>query len=87
VVFTASADHDSAVSGYQLEIFAAGVSPTSAPALASTDLGKPMPDPSGEIAVDRSQFFNALLPGSYSATVSAIGPGGRGRSEVYAFTR
>ena len=84
---TASADHDDGVDSYLLEIFASGADPDTASPVASSDLGKPTPDASREISVDRSAFFAALAPGNYIATVKAIGPGGTARSTTAAFTR
>jgi hypothetical protein len=88
IVFAASADHGtSTVTSYVLDVFAAGANPDAATPMASSDLGKPAPAASNEITVDRSVFFAALPPGSYVATVSAVGPGGRARSPSAAFTR
>jgi regulation of enolase protein 1 (concanavalin A-like superfamily) len=88
VVFTASSDHaTSAVTGYRLEIFASGANPATAVPLAISDLGKPTPAANGDITVDRSTFFTGLASGSYVATVSAVGPGGIGRSAPVTFTR
>jgi Domain of unknown function (DUF4082)/PASTA domain len=85
VVFHASTDHATVVS-YLLEVFANGSDPNTATPLASSDLGKPAPDGSGDITVDRTTFFNALAPGTYLVTVSSIGPGGPGRSTAVTFT-
>jgi chitinase len=88
VVFTASADHaTTAVSSYLLEIFASGANPATATPLASSNLGKPSPASNGDITVDRATFFSNLAAGSYVATVSAVGPGGTGRSAPITFTR
>jgi chitinase len=87
VAFQASADHDSLVTSYVLEIYAAsGVPGVSAP-VAVSDLGKPTPSSTGEIMVDRSAFFTALAPGSYLAAVTAVGGSGTARSAPIAFTR
>jgi hypothetical protein len=72
VVFTASAAHTTLVRSYRLDVFASGANPNAATPVASTDLGKPSPDGSGDISVDRASFFLALNPGSYIATVSAV---------------
>ncbi len=85
LVFTASANHDTAVTHYLLEVFpdvAAGPIPT-----ASSDLGKPAPDQHGEISVDRSSFFSALPAGAYVATVTAIGNAGEAASDPAPFIR
>jgi hypothetical protein len=84
---TASTDHDDNVTSYLLEVFASGADPETATPVASSDLGKPTPDANREISVDRSAFFSALAPGSYIATVKAIGPDGSGRSAPVAFSR
>jgi chitinase len=88
VVFTASTDHNSsAVTSYLLEIFASGANPDMAVPLATSTLGKPAPATNGDITVDRATFFSGLAAGSYVATVSAVGPGGTGRSAPITFTR
>jgi predicted phage tail protein len=87
VVFGASADHATNVTSYLLEVFAANANPATATAVATSSLGKPTPAANNEITVDRSSFFSALAPGTYVATVSAIGPGGRTRSTAVTFTR
>ena len=87
VAFTMSADHASLVSGYVLEIHAAGTDTSSAAALASLELGKPAPDANGEIVVDCSAFFEALASGHYQATVIAEGSSGSGRSDPVSFSR
>lgn len=87
IVFNASPDHEASVTSYLLEIFSSGANPSTDAPLASQDLGKPAPDANGEIASDQASFFSALAPGDYLATVTAIGPDGRGRSTAVAFTR
>jgi predicted phage tail protein len=88
IVFQASSDHaTSNVTSYLLEIFASGANPNTATPVASSDLGKPTPAGNGDITVDRAAFFSALAPGSYIATVSALGPGGKTRGVAVAFTR
>jgi chitinase len=88
VVFTASADHaTSAVTSYLLEIFASGANPAVAVPLATSNLGKPAPAANGDITVDRATFFTGLASGSYVATVSAIGPAGKGTSAPVTFAR
>jgi hypothetical protein len=79
-VFNASTDHDTLVNSYLLEIFAAGADPATATPIATDDLGKPAPNADGEVAIDRSAFFNALATGDYAATVAAVGSGGSSRS-------
>jgi hypothetical protein len=87
IVFTASIDHATNVTSYFFEVFAAGANPSTAVAIASSDLGKPTPDSTNTITVDRSALFSALAPGNYVATVTAIGPGGRTRGAAVTFTR
>jgi hypothetical protein len=87
VLFGASADHDTLVTSYRLDIFAAGANPNSATPLTSSNLGKPAPNAAGEITVDRASFFSTLASGAYVATVSAVGNGGEGRGSAVSFTR
>jgi uncharacterized protein (DUF2141 family) len=87
VVFTASANHATAVTSYLLEIFANGANPDSAVPIASSSLGKPAPAANGEITVNRATFFSALAPGTYLATVSSIGSAGKSRGLAVPFTR
>jgi hypothetical protein len=87
VVFTASADHNTTVTSYLFEVFAAGANPATATPVATSDLGKPAPAANNDITVDRASFFTGLAPGNYVATVSAIAPGGRSRSPAVSFTR
>jgi len=87
VVFTASANHATSVTSYMFKVFAAGANPATATPITSSDLGKPTPAANGEITVDRAALFNALAPGSYISTVTAIGPGGQAQSAPATFTR
>jgi hypothetical protein len=87
VVFTASSTHATLVNSYSLQIFSAGANPATATPIATSSLGKPVPASNNEISVDRSSFFNGLAPGSYLATVSAVGLAGSARSAPYTFTR
>jgi regulation of enolase protein 1 (concanavalin A-like superfamily) len=87
VSFQKSADHDTLVQYYLLEVFPAGSDPNTATATSALNLGKPTPDASGLITLNEASFFSALAPGSYIATVSAVGSGGKGRSTPVAFTR
>jgi hypothetical protein len=86
-VFQASADHATLVTSYRLDVFTNGADPATATPIASSDLGKPTPDASGTITVDRAAFFAALAPGTYEATISAVGLDGESRSNVATFTR
>lgn len=89
VAFTASSDHaTTVVTGYRLNVFAAGADVTSATPRATSDMGKPTPDAQQVITVDRGSFFTALPAGSYIATVTAYGPGGSAQSmPPVSFTR
>jgi hypothetical protein len=87
VTFTASIDHDTNVTNYQLNVFPAGANPAATLPLATSDLGKPAPDATSSISVDRTTFVNALSAGTYVATVMAIGPGGTAQSQPTTFTR
>lgn len=73
--FTASADH-ATVTNYQLDTMAG--SATGAIAF-TLNLGKPTPNAANLISV-LVQPFATLPPGTYVATVSAMGPGGAGKS-------
>jgi hypothetical protein len=79
VIFVPSTSPTTAVDRYFLEIFPLGVDWTVANPVATQDLGKPAVV-SGECRVDISQTTNALAPGSYIATVTAIGSGGSSQS-------
>jgi hypothetical protein len=85
-VFTASPDHATLVTSYLFEVFAAGANPATATPIASQNLGKPAVV-SGEVTADVTATINALAPGNYQATVSAVGAGGSSRSGPAAFTR
>jgi regulation of enolase protein 1 (concanavalin A-like superfamily) len=86
VIFHASSDH-AIVTSYRLDIFSNGADPNTATPVATSNLGKPTPDASGDISLNRATFFSSLAPGTYVATVSAIGSGGSGRSTPITFTR
>ena len=87
VAFQASVDHATGVTSYRLDVFANGANPATGTPVASSNLGKPQPDGSGTITVDRASFFSALAPGTYGLTISAVGPGGESRSATVTFTR
>ena len=77
-MFTASSD-DASVNRYVLEIFTNGADVNTAPPAASQDLGKP-PVVNGEYAADVSATLGLLPTGTYIATVTAEGSGGKARS-------
>lgn len=79
VVFNPSTDHDTMVTGYTVEFFAAGADPATAPPVGTQNLGKPTPV-NGEIMVDVAATIRALPAGTYFATASATGSGGTSRS-------
>lgn len=87
VAFTVSDDHETLVTHYVLEIHAQGSTPGSAAPVATSNLGKPEPSSTGDVFVDRSAFFAALAPGTYIASVKAVGASGSARSESVTFTR
>jgi hypothetical protein len=91
--FNASTDHSAtlptggaAVTRYDLEFYNIGA----ASPFQTNSLGKPTPNGSGVIRIDLSATFGALPTGvTYEARVTAIGPGGAGRSGLsnqFAFT-
>lgn len=87
VSFTASSNHSTAVTSYVLKVYASTANPSTSSPLASSDLGKPTPNSSGTITVDRSSFFSGLAAGTYLATVTAVGSGGQTQSAAILFTR
>lgn len=86
VEFTPSADHDTVtagipvVTGYSLSLFASG----SATPAATVSLGKPTPDPDGQIRVPFLSLLTAPLSPTivYTAKIVTEGPGGSATSEV-----
>jgi regulation of enolase protein 1 (concanavalin A-like superfamily) len=87
VAFTASPDHATLVTSYELRIYASGADPNTATPIAKSNLGKPTPDASNTITVDQSVFFSGLAPANYVAAVAAIGSGGSSISTGVTFTR
>ncbi len=87
VVFTASADHATNVTSYQMRVYTSGANPATATPIATSNLAKPTPAGNGDITVDRASFFTGLAAGNYLATVMAIGPGGQTQSASITFTR
>jgi chitodextrinase len=87
VAFTASTNHEGSVTNYLVKVFSISADPLTDIPLATSDLGKPVPDVNREVVVDRTAFFGALPIASYLVTVTAIGPGGSATSNVFAFTR
>lgn len=79
LTFVPSPNHATAVDRYFLEIFPLGADVTAANPVATRDLGKPA-IVSGECRVDVSQTTVGLAPGTYIATVTAIGTGGSAQS-------
>jgi len=78
-VFTPSSNDATAVDRYVLEVFPVGADTTVANPVATRDLGKPAIT-NGECRVDISSTILALAPGSYIATVTAVGSGGSTQS-------
>ncbi len=87
IVFTASPDHATLVTSYELRIYAAGANPSTATPIATSNLGKPTPDANNDITVALSSFFVSLAPGNYVAAVAAIGAGGSSVSAGVSFSR
>jgi hypothetical protein len=86
VMFSASPDHNTLVSSYLIEIFAAGVNTSIATPVAAKDLGKPAVA-KGECTADVTTLIGALAPGTYQVTVAAVGAGGTARSAPFSLTR
>jgi len=78
-VFTPSSNHATAVDSYVLDVFPVGADPNVAYSVGTHYLGKP-PISNGEIRVDISSTIQTLAPGTYIATVTAVGIGGSARS-------
>ena len=78
-VFVPSSNHATAVDRYVLEVFPVGANPTVSNPVATRDLGKPA-ILNGECRADVSSTILALSPGTYIATVTAIGSGGSTQS-------
>lgn len=79
LAFTASADHDTLVNHYVLEIFREGANPSTAAPVSSVGIGKPAPA-GGEVTVDIESTLQPLPSGTYFATLTAVGSGGESRS-------
>ena len=75
-VFVPSSNHDTAVDRYVIDIYPAGADPSAANPVATRDVGKPAVV-EGEVTVDIGTTITGLPSGSYIATVTAWGPGGR----------
>jgi chitinase len=86
VMFSASPDHNTLVSSYLIEIFAAGVNTSVATPVAAKDLGKPAVA-KGECTADVTTLIGGLAPGTYQVTVAAVGAGGTARSAPFSLTR
>jgi len=78
-VFTPSSNDATAVDRYVLEVFPVGADTRVANPVATQDLGKPAIS-NGSCSADVTSTILALIPGSYIATVTAIGPGGSTQS-------
>jgi hypothetical protein len=87
VIFTASPDHATLVTYYELRIYAAGANPSTATPIATSNLGKPTPDANNDIFVNQATFFSALTVGNYVGAVAAVGSGGSSVSTAVTFTR
>jgi hypothetical protein len=87
VAFTASPDHATLVTSYELRIYASGANPSTATPIAKSNLGKPTPDSTNTITVNQATFFSGLAVGNYVAAVAAVGSGGSTVSAGVAFSR
>ncbi|HEU4935164.1 MAG TPA: Ig-like domain-containing protein [Vicinamibacterales bacterium] len=87
VIFTASPDHATLVTYYELRIYAPGANPNTATPIATSNLGKPTPASNNDITVNQATFFSALTVGNYVAAVAAVGTGGSSVSTGVTFTR
>ncbi len=82
--FTPSPDHALIVAGAPVidrYVFEVTLSTNIGQISVSKDLGKPDPDATNTISVTVSADLATLPNGSYVATVSAVGPGGSGKSD------
>jgi hypothetical protein len=79
LIFTASPDHNSLVTGYVFEVFSAGADPARATPVRTQNLGKPAVV-GGEIGVDVGTTIQSLASGTYFSTVRAVGTAGSTRS-------
>jgi hypothetical protein len=87
LLFTLSADNDTNVTSYKVEIYPVGADPASAAPAAAQHLGKPT-GVAGIVTVDIQPLVAPLAAGSYIASVTAVGPGGATRgASSNAFTR
>jgi hypothetical protein len=78
-VFAPSADHDTAVQYYVLDVFYSWANPAFGIPVASLTLGKPAVT-NGECWVNIAPTILGLPSGTYIATISAVGAGGRTQS-------
>jgi alpha-glucosidase len=78
-IFTPSADHNSLVLHYVLDVFPVGADVTAANSVASLDLGKPAVV-NGACYADITSILGSLSTGAYVATVTAVGNQGSGQS-------
>jgi len=82
LVFTPSADHAVQAQGVTVvDRYELVVTPSSGPAPAPLNLQKPTPV-NNSISVNVSSYLNSVPPGTYTAVVKAIGPGGEGVSSA-----
>jgi hypothetical protein len=78
VSFTASTNHDTAVTSYVVALYRS-IDPVTATPVATRNIGKPTPV-SGTITADISTTVNGLPSGSYYSVVTAAGSGGSATS-------
>ena len=77
--FTPSADNDTSVTYYEVEIYPQGANPGSANPVGAQDIGKPAVV-NGECRADIHTMILSLSPGTYFGTVTAFGANGSARS-------
>lgn len=87
VSFTASPDHATLVTKYELRIYLSTADINVAAPIAISNLGKPTPDATNTITVNQSSFLSSLSVGNYIAAVAAVGTGGSSLSTGVTFTR
>jgi hypothetical protein len=82
VSFAPSPEHSVIAQGVPVvERYELVLTPQSGPALQPFNLQKPIPA-SGSISVNVTMYLNTLPAGTYTATVTAVGPGGSAVSPV-----
>jgi hypothetical protein len=77
VVFPANPDHATVAQGVNVVAsYELVITPAGGAALPAFNLNKPAPV-AGNITVDINTYLNGVAPGTYSAVIRALGPGGQ----------